>query len=263
MQSSGFTLTEFGVFDSNIKFPHSKETSDRTVEGYELEFYTADCPGQAYIDGQWHRLKQGSFICAKPGSVRKSILPFKCYYLHIETQDNGLCQLLDRIPVYGPLYSTQEVVGLFGEMLTADPADRLLLTSCTCRIIRLLSQYRDFGTADRASAHQRSLLAVERYIREHLGEELNLASLAALCSLSPTYFHCVFTEYFRKTPAQYILDCRIAAAKTGLLTGNYSLSELAADCGFSSQSYFCYKFRQVTGQTPLQYRKEQLGKLKL
>lgn len=263
MQGPSFEVSEFGVFDSSIKFPHTKETSQRAVDGYELEFYTADCPGQAYIDGQWYRLKQGSFICAKPGSVRKSILPFKCYYMHITTQDSGLCQLLDRIPICGPLFSIQEVVGLFGEMLTADPADRLLLTSCTCRIMRLLSQHSDPGAADRSSAHQRSLLAVEQHIRQNLSGELNLASLAALCNLSPTYFHSIFTAYFHKTPAQHILDCRIAAAKTGLLTGDYSLSELAADCGFSSQSYFCYKFKQITGQTPLQYRKEQLGKLKI
>lgn len=263
MQCSSFTVTEFGAFDSNIKFPHIKKTNDRAVEGYELEFYTAACPGQAYIDGQWYTLSANTFICSKPGMVRKSILPFKCYYIHIQTQDRELCQLLDKLPAYGPLYSTQEVIGLFGEMLTADPSDRLLLISCVCRIIRLLSQYRKVDTTDRACAHQRTLLAVERHIREHLSEELNLASLAQLCNLSPTYFHSLFTAYFRKTPAQYILDCRITAAKKGLLTGDYSLTELAADCGFSSQSYFCYKFRQVTGQTPLQYRNEQLGKLKI
>ena len=110
---------------------------------------------------------------------------------------------------------------------------------------------------------QKNLLFIEQYIREHLSEELNLEQLAGLCNLSPTYFHSVFTDFFRRTPAQFILDCRITAAKTGLLTGDYSLAELAADCGFSSQSYFCYKFRQVTGESPLQYRKKNLGKLEL
>ena len=263
MNCPGFSVTEFGVFDSGVKFPRIKKTQPRQLNLYELEFFTSDCPGQAYIDGQWYPMAQDTFICAKPGMVRRSILPFKCYYLHILTEDRTLLRILDRIPVYGPLHVSQEIVGLFNQMLTTDSADPLHLSCCVLRIIRQISLQREHSAADRASAHHRSLLAVEHYIREHLSEELNLASLAQLCNLSPTYFHTIFTEYFHKTPAQYILECRIAAAKAGLLTGDYSLSELAADCGFSSQSYFCYKFKQITGQTPVQYRKEQLGKLKI
>lgn len=263
MDCPGFCITEFGVFDSGVKFPRTKTTQPRQLELYELEFFAADCPGQAYIDGQWYPMAHNTFICAKPGMVRKSILPFKCYYLHIQAQDSTLIKILDRIPVYGPLRVSQEFIGLFNQMLTADSSDPLLMSSCVLRIIRLMSLQLDHGTADRAYAHHRALLELEHYIREHLSEELSLASLAQLCNLSPTYFHTIFTEYFHKTPAQYILDCRIAAAKTRLLTGDYSLSELAADCGFSSQSYFCYKFKQITGQTPGQYRKEQLRKLNI
>lgn len=263
MDCPGFCITEFGVFDSAVKFPRIKTTQPRQPELYELEFFTADCPGQAYIDGQWYPMAHNTFICAKPGMIRKSILPFKCYYLHIQTEDSTLLKFLNRIPVYGPLHVPQEIIGLFNQMLTTDSSDPLQLSSCVLRIIRLMSMQRDYSATDRASAHHHSLLAVEHHIREHLAEELSLTVLAQLSNLSPTYFHNIFTEYFHKTPAQYILDCRIAAAKAGLLTGDYSLSELAADCGFSSQSYFCYKFKQITGQTPLQYRKEQLGKLKI
>ena len=104
---------------------------------------------------------------------------------------------------------------------------------------------------------------MEKYIRQHLSEALSLTLLAGLCNLSPTYFHRLFTNFFSKTPAQYILDCRIAAAKTGLLADDCSLPELAADCGFSSQTYFCYKFKQATGKTPLEYRREMLSRLKI
>ena len=56
-----------------------------------------------------------------------------------------------------------------------------------------------------------------------------------------------------------ILSFRIAAAKTGLLERKVTLGELAGKCGFSSQTYFCYKFKQVTGMTPLQYRSYMLN----
>jgi len=265
-----FSVLEFGAFDSNVKFPRMHTTSQRLLDCYELEFYAVDSPGKTYLDGNWYSLLHGTFICAKPGSVRKSILPFKCYYIHLETKDPRLLSLLQQLPDLFTLLQAQEVVQLWGEMLTLDltahPEDRLLLESCVLRIIHLI--HRHWHTAgdikaERVFLHQKNLLAIEQYIRDHISEELSLERLAAMCNLSPTYFHSVFTDFFHKTPAQFILDLRISAAKTGLLTGDYSLAELAADCGFSSQSYFCYKFKQVTGESPLQYRKKNLGKLQL
>ena len=46
------------------------------------------------------------------------------------------------------------------------------------------------------------------------------------------------------------------------MTQNCSMSEIAAQCGFSSQTYFGYKFKEVMGMTPLQYRKKRLGSRK-
>ena len=263
-----FQLLEYGVFDSGVKFPKMHTTNDRAVDCYELEFYAADNLGKTCMDGKWYPLVQGTFLCAKPGNVRKSILPFKCYYIHLQTKDPLLCALLDRLPEPMILPHGRELVQLWRQILTLEPIgqpeDRLLLESCVCRIIHLVYRYtaRDIR-ADRVFLHQKDLLRIEGYIREHLSEDLSLETLADICNLSPTYFHSVFTEFFGQTPARFILDCRITAAKTGLLTGDYSLAELAADCGFSSQSYFCYKFKVLTGMSPLQYRRETLGRLNL
>ena len=263
-------ISQFGIFDSEVKFPKMQISHNCPVTEYELELYATETPGQTCLNGNWYPLEQGTCICAKPGSVRRSRLPFRCFYIHLKTDDPQLKRLLDDLPDRFVLWQLQELLQLFSQMLTAEstnlPEDKLWVESCVLRIIRLLVLQQKTAAnikTDRVSLHQKALLAVEQHIRDHIGDELSLSVLASLCNLSPTYFHSVFTEFFQKTPTQYILDCRIAAAKTGLLVSDYSLSELAADCGFSSQSYFCYKFRQVTGQTPLQYRAEQLGKLKL
>lgn len=263
-------VLQFGIFDSEIKFPKMAISQVRPVTTYELELYAQETPGQTCINGTWYTLSQGTCVCAKPGSTRRSRLPFRCHYIHLSTDDPELCGMLEGLPDCFVLWQMQELLQCFGQMLTMEaansPEDRLLVNSCTLQIIRLLVLQQKTAAnikTERVSMHQKALLAVDRYIREHLDQELNLNTLAALCNLSPTYFHSVFTEFFQKTPAQYILACRIAAAKTGLLISDYSLSALAADCGFSSQSYFCYKFRKITGLTPLQYRAKQLGKLKL
>ena len=270
MTAQSFTILEYGVFDSNVKFPKMVESQPRDVNIYELELYTSDTFGKAYMNGIWYSVGHGSFICAKPGDVRKSRLPFKCHYIHLSTHDPDLKELLDALPRHFTLWQLQGAMQLFHEMLTVETAelveDKLLLQSCVCRLLRILSQYRNALSREKVGStfiHQKALLSVDRYIRENLDKELSLTELAAHCNLSPTYFHSVFTDFFSKTPARYILECRISAAKTGLLSGDRSLAKLALDCGFSSQSYFCYKFKQVTGKTPLQYRKEMLGRLVL
>ena len=99
-------------------------------------------------------------------------------------------------------------------------------------------------------------------MREHVSEQLSLNELAKMSNLDPTYFHKLYTAAFGATPAQRLLRYRIKVAKTGLLSGNISLSDLAEKCGFSSQTYFCYKFRQATGMTPTQYREQMLSRMK-
>ena len=42
-------------------------------------------------------------------------------------------------------------------------------------------------------SHRRMLQQVDRYIREHYMEEINLAELADMCNLHPNYFHRLYT----------------------------------------------------------------------
>lgn len=262
-----FTVPQFGVFDSNIKYPRMSISTLRTVSSFELELCTTEEPNMARIDDKEYLLQYGSLVCAKPGQQRQSHLPYKCLYFHLNTADPELLALLQQLPTTSLPPNSHELKAAFQGLLTVTECttieDRLFLESRICQILRLLSQQlrRSGSGGEQASApNQAILLAARTYIREHLAEPLSLSALAEKANLSPTYFHRLFTDYFGITPAQYILDCRINAAKTGLLTGDYSLSELAADCGFSTQTYFCYKFKQATGQTPMQYRKEMLGR---
>ncbi|MBQ8310101.1 MAG: helix-turn-helix transcriptional regulator, partial [Clostridia bacterium] len=54
---------------------------------------------------------------------------------------------------------------------------------------------------------------------------------------------------------RYLLDVRIRQAKYLLAQSGKSLSEIAYECGFSSQAYFTEQFKRETYTTPGQYRK--------
>ncbi len=261
-----FTVTNYNAYNSaaNKVTPRSARM-ERMVSSYEFELYPEDCAGGITINGKDHIARKGCFSLTKPGWRQKMRLPYKCYFFNIHTEDETLCERLDALPEYGVLWDMDEAVKVFHELLQVenreDPENQLLVDSCVCKLLSMLLRT---GNADgfresTALSHRRVLQQVDRYIREHYAEALTLNELAEQCGLHPNYFHRLYTAAFGQTPAQRILSHRIGAAKILLLTKNYPMHEIASLCGFSSQTYFGYKFKEAMGMTPLQYRKKQLG----
>lgn len=265
MHNPDFSLSRFGAFEFLITNDRPVVGKERIISAYEFEFYTEDQEGGLRNDGIMYPARKGGCTLAKPGQVQQVIRPYRGYFLNVVTQDPELCDMLEQLPNFFVLWNISEVVELIHQMIATEEQEslvsRMKLHSCACRILALLSEYRQ--TPEKVNSgviqHRKTLLMVDKYIREHLSQALTLANLAKLCSLDPTYFHKLYTAAFGKTPAQRILGFRIAAAKAGLLEGKVTLGELAERCGFSSQTYFCYKFKQVTGMTPLQYRVKMLS----
>ena len=268
MDCTRFSILRYGVFDSERRNNPTAQLRDRMISLYEFEFYTEDCEGGLILDGKPCPVRQGMVCLAKPGQHMRAQLPYKCYYANFSTTDPELKDLLDHLPNSFSIWNMDKVIDHLQKMIALAPANtirkKMALQSHVCSIFAILCRYRQSQeqTARNVFAHQKTLLMVDSYMREHISQQMNLAFLAKLCNLDPTYFHKLYTAAFGKTPAQRLLYFRINAARVGLLSGNMPMSELAEQCGFSSQTYFCYKFRQATGKTPTQYRDEQLGRQK-
>ena len=55
---------------------------------------------------------------------------------------------------------------------------------------------------------------------------------------------------------EYILKTRIVLAKNDLRKTVLPVAQIGDSAGFSSPAYFCRVFKQETGLTPLQYRRQ-------
>ena len=263
-----FTVSRFGYYDSNVTSIGKRAGKYRSVLGYELDFFAEDSEGGQALDGTYYPARRGSVVLGKPGQKRAMYPPYKCWFLNIVTQDPELQELFEQLPTESTLWNMDEAVALFQQIEAIEDRTslegRLQLQSIVCRLLGFLPQLRTLPDAGRAGAvrHQKTLMAVDRYIREHLSEDLSLEVLAGIANLDPTYFHKLFTSVYGMTPARRVLGYRISAAKTGIIEGNLPLNELAAQCGFSSQSYFCYKFKKYVGSSPTRYRQIYLDRMK-
>ena len=94
------------------------------------------------------------------------------------------------------------------------------------------------------------------YIHEHECQNITLQDIADHVHLSRVYFHNLFVAATGRTPHRYLLERRISRARQLLMTTDKPLCEIAADCGFSSQSYFNQVFQKEMGCTPGQYKRE-------
>lgn len=92
------------------------------------------------------------------------------------------------------------------------------------------------------------------YIDRHLDENIKIKDIARFLGISQYYFCRLFRESTGIAPYRYVIQQRILKAKTSIAENRLSLSDIAAECGFSSQSQMTHHFRKLVGTTPKVYR---------
>lgn len=95
---------------------------------------------------------------------------------------------------------------------------------------------------------------VLEYISTNYAENLSAAELAELCHYNPSYFSRIFKKYTGTTFSEYLKRTRIAASYQLIDTG-CKLADLYLRVGYTNKTNFYKHFRQLTGMTPLAYRK--------
>lgn len=79
--------------------------------------------------------------------------------------------------------------------------------------------------------------------------------LARECNISEIYFRKIFTEEYKLSPKQYLIEVRINKAKQLLTDGFLKTNAVASQCGFTNQYHFSRIFKEKTGFTPTEYSK--------
>lgn len=88
------------------------------------------------------------------------------------------------------------------------------------------------------------------YIRTSYMEPVTLESLAERCGMKPKYFSFLFQKYAGISPIHYLIRYRMSRARELLMTGRYTVSEVAKSVGYSDAYYFSRLFKKHTGHAP-------------
>jgi AraC family transcriptional regulator len=99
----------------------------------------------------------------------------------------------------------------------------------------------------------------KEFLNANLYGNIPLAAVAAECNLSVSHFAHAFRRTFGRPPHRWLMERRIDAVKTLLLTSRLTLAEVACRCGFADQSALNRSFKRVFGESPGQWRKNRKG----
>ncbi len=99
------------------------------------------------------------------------------------------------------------------------------------------------------------------YIQSHLGEKLSVPLIAAQVNYSRAYLSEVFASCLGMSVMEYVEEERLRRAKRLLAENELSITDIAAQLGFSSVHYFSRRFRLKTGSPPTSYAASLQNKL--
>lgn len=98
------------------------------------------------------------------------------------------------------------------------------------------------------------LSACVDYVAQNIYDPIRVQDMAEALGYTRSYLSSYFKHETGITLTQYILSEKIWEAQRMLRFTDRSLTEIAQQFSFSSQSHFQNVFKKVTGRTPVQYR---------
>lgn len=99
-----------------------------------------------------------------------------------------------------------------------------------------------------------AIAALQRWLPDHLADDLGVEPLAARAAMSPRTFARSFRAETGTTPAAYVETLRVEAARGLLETSSLGVPAIAAAVGLHRVETFHRAFRRRCGTTPDSYR---------
>lgn len=145
---------------------------------------------------------------------------------------------------------------IFSEiMLCRDGYEEMCSALLQAILVRLSRCIADNPQHERASQSRTRLKKSLEIIHSAYCDKLVISELAAAEHLSESRFRELFRAALDTSPVDYITSLRVTRACELLTTTYLSVTEIAHECGFDDEPYFCRVFNKKIGCSPLAYRK--------
>ena len=99
------------------------------------------------------------------------------------------------------------------------------------------------------------VVAVKRYVQEHISEDIYIADIARQVYLNEQYLMRTFKKTTGISILEFITNERVRLARELLVGTDQPVRQVADSVGYGNYSYFTKLFKRNTGLTPQAYRR--------
>ncbi|AOF92975.1 helix-turn-helix domain protein (plasmid) [Sinorhizobium sp. RAC02] len=152
----------------------------------------------------------------------------------------------------------ETLAGLLVDEVSTPTKHAVYAESLVGSIVSGLLDVSDHGTElPNGRLTQAQLNKLIMHVNTRSDGRLSVAEMAETVGLSESWFANVFKQTTGKTPLQWQLARRIDLAQKLLVESELSITDIAAQLGFSDQAHLTKTFRQIVGGTPAAWRRMQ------
>lgn len=174
--------------------------------------------------------------------------------LHRELLPEGLEDFVSAVPVVSHDRMLWSFASSLRDLSVAQNPARakmlhLVAETVARRVVELLGQ----GAVDALRRLPvEVMLKIDEFVWSQLAYPIQTKDLARIASLSVPYFVTLFKATKGRTPAEFILECRMNRADELLRTGKYTIRKAAQMVGYWDAGNFAEKFAEFHGYSPKQ-----------
>lgn len=233
--------------------------------------YVVEGAAEVSIDGEPHRVEAGELVILsrfEEHSLRVLTPTYKRYTLRLSAKgDESYGEdylfssvLVNRAAQFRHVVKTTALRAIFSEMVGEFSAENSMREEMLALYLKQLFilLYRCAPHLFPTSVNQNTHLVreVQRRFESDCGKPFSLSSIAAEYHVSASYFAHLFKEITGYAPIEYLMLCRLSAAKRYLCDTRLPVREIVERCGFSDESNFSRTFKVKTAMTPSAFRQK-------
>ncbi|WP_274651393.1 AraC family transcriptional regulator [Paenibacillus humicola] len=243
----------------------------RTIDDYELVYFPSGTGTIYDLEGKEYALTDPCFVMTRPGErhsyrfdPERSVRHLFIHYdgsAYLGTGGTPVGQL--RQPVVVPAGSHQLAAGLIKRMLwvgSMRPAGwiRRLSVLLAGALEELCAAPAD-ASAGEPDSHGALPLPLPitkalRYMEEHLEKRLSIETIALQSGWSHEHFTRMFVQYVGISPKQALLERRLQRAEQLLMSGEWTVKQIAHQVGFTDEHHFSKMYKRLRGITATVYK---------
>jgi AraC family transcriptional regulator, exoenzyme S synthesis regulatory protein ExsA len=143
--------------------------------------------------------------------------------------------------------------------LSEQPNEPLLILKFQELLLSLFSNKKHRYVTDYfISLCQNQAYHMSRVMEENFAYNLKLENYAQLCHMSLSAFKKSFKQYYKTTPAAWLLQRKLDLALIQVIKSELPINQISFESGFEDTSHFIRVFKHKHQLTPLQYRQRHL-----